>query len=143
MFESMIRLSQLALPVFIFCTMANVGMTQDPKRIVQYWRKWPYYLKMVAANFLFAPAAMWVLLHFGPLPLEYKAGLAVFSLCAGAPFLIKLTAASEHDLALGAAFPELGLQDVVRPCDQSCHSGPLRRRIWQAAPTGAGGPTSC
>ena len=103
MFESMIRLSQLALPVFIFCTMANVGMTQDPKRIVQYWRKWPYYLKMVAANFLFAPAAMWVLLHFWPLPLEYKAGLAVFSLCAGAPFLIKLTAASEHDLALGAA----------------------------------------
>lgn len=103
MFDVMIRLSQLALPVFILCTMANVGMTQDPKRIVGYWKDWPFYLKMLAANFVAAPALMWLLLQIWPLPVEYKAGLAVFSLCAGAPFLIKLTATSEHDLALGAA----------------------------------------
>lgn len=103
MFDLMIRLSQLALPVFIFLTMANVGMTQDPARIVRYWRDWPFYLKMLAANFIAAPAVMWTMLHFAPLPLDYKAGLALFSLVAGAPFLIKLTATSEHDLALGAA----------------------------------------
>ena len=103
MFEFMIRLSQLALPVFIFLTMANVGMTQDPARIVRYWRNWPFYLKMLLANFLAAPLIMWTMLHFWPLPIEFKAGLAVFSLVAGAPFLIKLTATSEHDLALGAA----------------------------------------
>jgi bile acid:Na+ symporter, BASS family len=103
MFDFMIRLSQAALPIFIFCTMANVGMTQEPKRIVRYWREWPFYLKMLVANFIAAPAAMWLLLKVWPLPVEYMAGLAVFSLCAGAPFLIKLTAVSEHDLALGAA----------------------------------------
>lgn len=103
MFDFMIRLSQLALPLFIFATMANVGLTQDPKRIVKYWRDWPFYLKMLAANFLAAPAVMWLLLQIWPLPVNYMAGLAVFSLCAGAPFLIKLAATSEQDLALGAA----------------------------------------
>jgi hypothetical protein len=33
----MIRLSQLALPVFILATMANVGLTQQPKRRSSYW----------------------------------------------------------------------------------------------------------
>ena len=103
MFEFMIRLSQLALPVFIFATMANVGLTQDPGRIVRYWKDWPFYLKMLLANFVAAPFVMWALLQIWPLPLEYAAGLALFSLCAGAPFLIKLTQTSEHDLALGAA----------------------------------------
>ena len=36
MFDFMIRLSQWALPVFILLIMANVGMTQDPARIVRY-----------------------------------------------------------------------------------------------------------
>ena len=103
MFEVMIRLSQLALPVFIFCTMANVGMTQDPRRILKYWGNWSFTAKMLAANFVAAPAVMWLLLQIWPLPAEYHAGLAVFSLFAGAPFLIKLTATSEQDLALGAA----------------------------------------
>lgn len=103
MFEFMIRLSQLALPVFIFLTMANVGLTQDPARIVRYWRDWRFYLKMLIANFIISPLVMWTMLHFAPMPIEYKAGLAVFSLTAGAPFLIKLTATAEHDLALGAA----------------------------------------
>lgn len=103
MFDLLIRLSQLALPVFIFLTMANVGLTQEPARIVQYWRNWPFYLKMLVANFVAAPLVMWTMLHFAPMPIDYKAGLAVYSLVAGAPFLIKLTATSEHDLALGAA----------------------------------------
>ena len=103
LFDLMITVSQLALPVFIFATMANIGMTQKLRRIVKYWGEWPFYLKMVVANFLAAPAVMWLLLQTWPLRPEYMAGLAVFSLCAGAPFLIKLTATSKNDLALGAA----------------------------------------
>lgn len=103
MFDFMIRLSQFALPVFIFLTMANVGMSQDPARIVGHWRNWPFYLKMLAANFVAAPGLMWLLLQVWPLEPVYMAGLFVFSMCAGAPFLIKLTATAEHDLALGAA----------------------------------------
>ena len=29
LFDLMIRISQLVRPVFIFCTVANIGMTQD------------------------------------------------------------------------------------------------------------------
>ena len=54
MFDVMIGLSQLALPVFIFCTMANVGMTQDPKRIVGYWGNG--LPQDVGAKFVAAPA---------------------------------------------------------------------------------------
>jgi len=103
MFDFMVRVSQLVLPIFIFCTMANIGMTQHPGQIVKYWRDWPFYLKMVVANFVAAPAAMWLLLQIWPLRVDYMAALAVYSLCAGAPFLIKLTSTSEHDVALGAA----------------------------------------
>jgi len=103
MFDLMIRVSQLVLPVFIFCTMANIGMTQNFRRIARYWGEWPFYLKVLAANFLAAPGVMWLLLQIWPLSPQYTAGLAVLSLCAGAPFLIKLTATSKHDLALGAA----------------------------------------
>ena len=103
MFDFMIRLSQLALPLFIFATMLNVGMTQDPGRIFGYWRNWLFLLKMLAANFIAAPLVMALLLQVWTLPLSYAAALFLFSLSAGAPFLIKLTATSGHDLALGAA----------------------------------------
>ena len=103
MFEFMIRVSQLALPVFIFSTMANVGLTQDPKRVVRYWGDWPFYLNVLLANFVAAPLVMVLFLQIWPLPDQQMAGLFIFSLCAGAPFLIKLTATSEHDVALGAA----------------------------------------
>jgi BASS family bile acid:Na+ symporter len=81
----------------------NVGLTQYPKRVLGYWRNWIFSAKMLAANFVAAPAVMWLLLQIWPLPADYHAGLAVFSLCAGAPFLIKLTATSEQDVTLGAA----------------------------------------
>jgi BASS family bile acid:Na+ symporter len=103
MFEFMIRLSGLALPVFIFLTTANVGLTPDPARIVEHWKNWPFYLRLLIANFVAAPALMWLLLQFWPLLPEYRAGLMTYSMCAGAPFLIKLTATAEHEMAFGAA----------------------------------------
>lgn len=102
-FDLMTRLSQLALPVFIFLTMANIGLTQHPRKILEHWRNWPFLLKMLAANFIAAPGIMYLLLQIWPLEPQFMAGLFVYSMCAGAPFLIKLTATSEHDMALGAA----------------------------------------
>lgn len=103
MYDVLIDISQIALPIFIFLTMANVGLTQDPATIVERWKNWPFYLKMLIANFLAAPALMWLLLSVWDLSPEYTAGMFVYSMCAGAPFLIKLTATAEHDIALGAA----------------------------------------
>jgi BASS family bile acid:Na+ symporter len=50
-----------------------------------------------------APLVMILLLRVVPLDPALQAGLLVFSLCAGAPFLIKLTQLAEHHVALGAA----------------------------------------
>lgn len=103
MFDLMIALSELALPIFIFATMLNVGMTQEPRRILQHWRDWPFLLKVLVANFIGAPLAMWLLVQIWPMPITLEAALLLFSLSAGAPMLIKLTAVSGHDLALGAS----------------------------------------
>ena len=83
--------------------MLNVGLTQKPSAIAEHLKNWPFVLKMLAANFIFAPLFMIVALYLAPFNPALKAGLLIFSLGAGAPFLIKLTQTAEHDLALGAA----------------------------------------
>lgn len=97
------QLSAWLVPVFVVLTMLNVGLTQTIAGISQHWRQWKFVLAMLVANFVIAPLVMIAMLRMVELPAAYEAGLLVFSLCAGAPFLIKLTQTSGHDLALGAA----------------------------------------
>ena len=94
---------QFIAPVFVICTMLNVGLTQKPSDIAGHLKNWPFVLKMLLANFVFAPLLMILALYFAPFDPALKAGLLIFSLGAGAPFLIKLTQTAEHELALGAA----------------------------------------
>jgi BASS family bile acid:Na+ symporter len=103
MFQVLRTAVQFIAPVFVICTMLNVGLTQKPAAIAEHLKNWPFDLKMLAANFIFAPLLMIGALYFVPFSPALKAGLLIFSLGAGAPFLIKLTQTSEHDLALGAA----------------------------------------
>jgi len=83
--------------------MLNVGLTQKPSAIAAHLKNWPFVLKMLFANFVFAPLVMVTALYFIPFDPSLKAGLLIFCLGAGAPFLIKLTQTAEHDLSLGAA----------------------------------------
>jgi BASS family bile acid:Na+ symporter len=83
--------------------MLNVGLTQKPSDIVQPLKNWPFVLRMLLANFVFAPLLMIIALHFAPFDPALKAGLLIFSLGAGAPLLIKLTQTAQHEVALGAA----------------------------------------
>ena len=94
---------QFTAPVFVISTMLHVGLTQKPADIARHLRNWPFVLKMLAANFVFAPLVMIVALYLAPFDPALKAGLLIFSLGAGAPFLIKLTQTAEHEIALGAA----------------------------------------
>ena len=103
MFELLRSAIQFIAPVFIISTMLNVGLTQKLSDIAQHLKNWPFVLKMLLANFVFAPLLMIVALHFAPFDPALKAGLLIFSLGAGAPLLIKLTQTAEHDVALGAA----------------------------------------
>jgi BASS family bile acid:Na+ symporter len=103
MFEILIKISSIVLPIFVFLTMFNVGLTQKFSDILEYLRNRKFAIVILVANFLFAPLLMWVLLYFFPLDSYLEMGLTIFSICAGAPFLIKLTQESQHELALGSS----------------------------------------
>ena len=83
--------------------MLNLGLTQRPRTILEHLRHRAFVLKMLLANFVLAPLVMIVLLRLVPLDPALRAGLLIFSVCAGAPFLIRLTQVAEHRIALGAA----------------------------------------
>jgi bile acid:Na+ symporter, BASS family len=103
----MLALFRAAVPplvlAFVLATMLNLGFTQRPGAILEHLRNRAFVLKMLLVNFVLAPLVMILLLRVVPLDPALRAGLLVFSLCAGAPFLIKLTQVAEHHVALGAA----------------------------------------
>jgi BASS family bile acid:Na+ symporter len=103
MFEFFIRLTQITVPIFVISTMLNVGLTQKPSQILEHLRVRPFVLKMLLANFVLVPLVTIILLRLATFDPALGAGLLIFGLCAGAPFLIKLTQAAQHDMALGAA----------------------------------------
>lgn len=103
MFETFIKISAISLPVFIYLTMFNIGLTQKPKDIIKYLKDKGFALRMLTANFILAPFIMWVMLRIFPLNPYLRLGLTIFSISAGASFLIKLTQQSGHDMALGAS----------------------------------------
>jgi len=94
---------QIVAPIYVISTMLNVGLTQKLSNITEHLSNYSFVLKMLLANFVLAPLLMIVALYFAPFDPALKAGLLIFSLCAGAPFLIKLTQTAKHDVALGAA----------------------------------------
>jgi bile acid:Na+ symporter, BASS family len=103
MFEFFIRLTQITVPIFVISTMLNVGLTQKPSAILEHLSAKSFVWKMLLANFVLVPLLTILLLRPMPFDPALKAGLLIFGLCAGAPFLIKLTQAAQHDMALGAA----------------------------------------
>jgi bile acid:Na+ symporter, BASS family len=103
MFQFLRTSVQYIAPIFVICTMLNVGLTQKLSAIAAHLKNWPFVIKMLLANFIFAPLLMVIALYFAPFDPALKAGLVIFALGAGAPFLIKLTQTAEHDLSLGAA----------------------------------------
>lgn len=103
MFEFLRSAIQIVAPVFVISTMLNVGLTQKPAAIAGHLKNRSFIVKMLLANFIFAPLLMIAALYFAPFDPALKAGLLIFSLGAGAPLLIKLTQTADHDVALGAA----------------------------------------
>ncbi|HEX8274286.1 MAG TPA: bile acid:sodium symporter [Longimicrobiaceae bacterium] len=103
MVEFLQRLVGIGIPVFVVAAMLNVGLTQTPAEILRHLRDRRFVLRMVAANFVLVPLVTLAVLRVGSFDAGFEAGLLLFGVCAGAPFLIKLTQTAEHDLALGAA----------------------------------------
>ena len=103
MFEFLRSTVPFIAPIFVISTMLNVGLTQKPADIARHLKNWPFVIKMLVANFILAPLLMVAVLYVAPFDPALKAGLLIFSLGAGAPFLIKLTQTAAHEVALGAA----------------------------------------
>lgn len=103
LFGFLIELGELALPPFVYLVMLNVGLTQDLRDILSHLKKFGFMAKMLLANFVLAPLAMYLLVKLFGLTPPFSTALMIFSLTAGAPFLIKLTQFSKHDLSLGAS----------------------------------------
>ena len=103
MFEFFKSIIPYITPIFVISTMLNVGLTQKLSDIIEHLKNPLFVLKMLLANFVFAPLFMILMLYFAPFEPTLKAGLLIFCLCAGAPFLIKLTQTAEHKVSLGAA----------------------------------------
>lgn len=103
MFEFFRSLVQFIAPIFVVSTMLNVGLTQKLSDITAHLKNYPFVLKMLVANFVVAPLLMIFVLTFTSFDPALRDGLLIFALCAGAPFLIKLTQTAKHDVALGAA----------------------------------------
>lgn len=103
MYQFFQDLTSFVLPIFVISTMFNVGLTQKPSSIVQHLRDWRFLVRMLLANFIIVPALMFTLVNLvGDYTPAQAAGLMIMGVCAGAPFLIKLTQTSENDIALGA-----------------------------------------
>jgi BASS family bile acid:Na+ symporter len=103
MFELFQRIVPFAVPVFVVSTMLNVGLTQTLVDILRHLTRWRFVARMLLANFVLVPLLMIVATRIVSFEPALEAGLLIFALCAGAPFLIKLTQRAGHDIALGAA----------------------------------------
>lgn len=102
MYEVFQTIGSWGVLVFVISSMLNVGLTQKPAKLVRHLHNRAFLLRMLLLNFIVVPALMISLTQILPLEPIYAAGLVIFSLAAGAPFLIKLTSVSQSDIALGA-----------------------------------------
>ena len=102
MYEVFQTIGSWGVLVFVISSMLNVGLTQKPAKLVRHLHNRASLLRMLLLNFIVVPALMISLTQILPLEPIYAAGLVIFSLAAGAPFLIKLTSVSQSDIALGA-----------------------------------------
>lgn len=102
MYEVFQVIGSWGVTVFVVSSMLNVGLTQKPALLIRHLSNRAFLLRMLLLNFIVVPALMISLTQIVPLEPIYIAGLVLFSMAAGAPFLIKLTSVSRADIALAA-----------------------------------------
>ncbi len=102
MYEFFQTAGSWGVTVFVITSMLNVGLTQKPSRLLHHLDNRAFLLRMLLLNFVVVPALMIAATELVDLEPVYAAGLLLFSLAAGAPFLIKLAGVSQSDIALAA-----------------------------------------
>lgn len=92
----------IATTIFVVLSMANVGLTQKPQKLLSHLTHRRFLVRMVIVNFTVVPALMFFAVHLTGLSGPTANGLIIFSTAAGAPLLIKLTEKSRNEISAGA-----------------------------------------
>jgi BASS family bile acid:Na+ symporter len=93
--------------------MASVGLGHSFKEVFYPLRNLRAVARVLAANFVFVPILGIAVARMLALPQPLEAGLILISMAAGAPFVLKLTAHAEHNVALSATLLVLLLPATV------------------------------
>lgn len=101
-FEVFRQVSGILVTAFVVSSLFNVGLTQKPSRFRAHLSEGHFLSRMVLANLVLVPAVMMLAVTVVNLEPVYAAGLLIFGLSAGAPFLIALTRESKSDISLAA-----------------------------------------
>ena len=106
-------LSSIAVVVFSVCTMLAVGLGHTLRDVFAPMRDSRAVIRALMANFVLVPLLAYGVAQVVPLDGSYVKGLMLIAAAAGAPFLIKLTAAAGGNLPLSASLTMLLLPATV------------------------------
>lgn len=106
-------LLSIAIVVFSVCTMLAVGLGYTLRDVFGPLRDARAVIRALVANFVLVPLLAYALVQVIPLQGADVIGLMLIATAAGAPFLIKLTAAAGGNLALSASLTMLLLPATV------------------------------
>ncbi|MFO0852726.1 MAG: hypothetical protein U0871_29810 [Gemmataceae bacterium] len=99
MYESLEVVSKLAVTVFVVTCMAAAGLGLSGRAVVAPFRGGRLLAAALLANFVVAPAAAVAVTRLVPLDRSHEIGLLLLGGAAGAPFLPKLAALADGDVA--------------------------------------------
>lgn len=110
---SLQALSSVAIVVFSVCTMLSVGLGHTLRDVFGPMRDSRGVIRALVANFVLVPLLAYGVVQVVPLDASEATGLLLVATAAGAPFLIKLTAAAGGNLPLSASLTMLLLPATV------------------------------
>ena len=100
-------LSSLAIVVFSVCTMLAVGLGHTLREILGPMLDWRGVVRALVVNFVLVPLLAYGVVQVVPLDRSYATGLLLIATAAGAPFLMRLTAAAGGNMPLSASLTML------------------------------------
>ncbi len=100
MLSGLLNISAL---VFSVASMLSVGFGFTMQEIIAPLRDRGAVGRALIANFVLVPILAYAIAHLLSLETPLAAGLMLLGMAAGAPFLIKLTEAADHDVGLSAS----------------------------------------
>src|SRR5688572_22926739 len=111
--DFMASLAGVAVLIFAITSMASVGLAHSFKEVVYPLRNLRGLIRVLVANFILVPILGFAVARMLALTQPLEVGLMLVAMAAGAPFLVKLTAHAEHDVALSATLLVLLLPATV------------------------------